>query len=84
MLLASADTGDTTETYPLATTAGAFPVTPSDEFTVSDVTVADRPLTEGDILRIVWRGSEEPLPVYCLNSRDDTTLETTLAKYVVE
>lgn len=83
ILVKAGDSGNST-TYPLANTADAFPVIPGDQFTRSNVTVDDRALSSGDTISVVWRGSEPSPPIYCLNSRENTTGSMTLDKQVIQ
>ena len=69
---------DTTTRYVLVNSSHNFPVKPGDQFSVSIVTGGDERLIEDDSVRIVWKGTQRPFPNYCLNERDNTTLETTL------
>lgn len=78
----TAEPGGETTRYPLANDSAAFPVTPGDRFTIHDVTVDGRALADGDAIRVVWSGSQEPLPSYCPNSRGNLTA-TTLEKEVI-
>lgn len=61
---------DNSSRYPLAATSDAFPISAGDRFTLRHATVDDRALTDGDVESVVWRGSENPLPSYCLVDRD--------------
>lgn len=83
-VLVSAADNNATKRYRLISTASDFPVTPGDEVTIGNVTIAGRPITGGDILRITWYGSEQPLPAYCLNSRDGESINLTLAEHQVK
>lgn len=79
----TAEPGGETTRYPLANSSAAFPVSPGDRFTIHNVTVDGRALADGDVIRVVWRGSQEPLPSYCPNSRGNSTTTVTLGKEVV-
>lgn len=79
----TADSDNSTR-YSLAVTPEGYPVSSGDRFTIQDATVAGRTLAEGDVIRVVWRGSEKPLPSYCLTDRGDEPSSMVLERYVVE
>jgi len=55
-----------------------------DTFTVENVTVAERELQDGDIVRVVWAGYDlDPPPTYCPGHEERSTSRATLAKWTV-
>lgn len=70
--------------YSLADTPEAFPISSGDQFTIQKATVDGRTLTEGDVIKVVWRGSEKPLPSYCLTNRVNESSSMVLEQYIIE
>ena len=79
-----ADGSEERARYPAAKAAADFPVASGDQLRVRNVTVSGRRLAEGDTIWVVRRGSQRPLPVYCPNSRSESTLNHAVGKHVVQ
>ena len=58
---------------------GGYPVDDTDEWVFTDVSINDRPLSNHDIIRVVWSGPDD-IPSYCPNHQEE---ETMLAKLVI-
>jgi hypothetical protein len=55
-----------------------------DRFTVENATVAGRPLRDGDVVRIVWRGYDlDGRPFFCPAPEERSRVSATMAKWVV-
>ncbi len=76
--------GDNTTSYSLTGTPEAFPVSSGDRFTIRNATVGGRLLAAGDVIRVVWRGSENPLPSYCLTTRGPGSTSMVLKLHIIE
>jgi len=83
-VVVDAGDSDNRTQYTLANSSDGFPVATGHQSTLESVTVSGRSLTDGDVIRIVWRGSEQPLPWYCPNSRSDTVTANTVAEHTVQ
>ncbi|QPV62185.1 hypothetical protein I7X12_15770 [Halosimplex litoreum] len=78
----SSETGTTSE-YVAVNASDGLPFEPRGSARIENVTVDGRPLSDGDEVRVVWRGHERPLPDYCLGSRGNATARVTLARSTV-
>lgn len=58
---------------------GGYPVEYHDEWTFADASIRGRPLSDRDVVRVVWTGPDD-IPSYCPNHHEE---ESTLAKLVI-
>ena len=58
---------------------GGYPVDDTDEWVFTEASINDRPLSNHDIIRVVWSGPDD-IPSYCPNYQEE---KTTLAKLVI-
>jgi hypothetical protein len=78
--ISSEGTGKYTTRYVLASdSTGGYPVESDNTWTFRNASIHDRPLSDGDVVRVVWAGPDD-IPSYCPNYHEE---ESTLAKLVI-
>ncbi|MFQ3320711.1 MAG: hypothetical protein ACI80F_002797 [Natronomonas sp.] len=65
--------------YVLADAKGGYPVEENSTWTFPDASINNRPLSDGDVIRVVWTGPDD-IPSYCPNYHEE---ESTVAKRVI-
>lgn len=70
--------------YTWTNSGGKYPIQEGDSVTVQNPSVDNRSVTDGDTIRVIWRGTwEDPYPEYCPSSNEFPD-RATLSKLVVE
>lgn len=69
----------TTRYVLVSDSAGGYPVESGSIWTFRNASINDRPLSDGDVIRVVWVGPDD-IPSYCPNYREE---EVPLEKHVI-
>jgi hypothetical protein len=80
--LKDGQTGETTQ-HIIAHTTDEFPISNSDEFSVTAKAFGKDSFAAGDEITLVWNRTQARLPNYCLTSRDPSPLATSVDRETI-